>query len=78
MVKTILFLYAPELSSKMVMKLKCLKRTVQNKGLGSSIVVDEKQIYQLQDQFESVEIGQLNIWFDIPLRKVDGTEQYKL
>ena len=62
----------------MVMKLKCLKRTVQNKGLGSSIVVDEKQIYQLQDQFESVEIGQLNIWFDIPLRKVDGTEQYKL
>ena len=49
----------------MVVKLKCLKRTVQNKGLGSSIVVDEKQIYQLQAQFESVEIGQLNIWFDI-------------
>ena len=62
----------------MVMKLKYLKRTVQNKGLGSSIVVDEKQIYQLQDQFESVEIGQLNIWFDIPLRKVGGAEQYKL
>ena len=62
----------------MVMKLQCLKRTVQNKGLRSSIVAEEKQIYQLQAQFESAEIGQLNIWFDIPLRKVDGTEQYKL